>query len=147
MGESGGGQETNGESATEDLVAAARSFAGADLRDLWVFDREDQRALYVRDDVAENLADETVERYIDNERLGYVSRDTYDALHYAEFQYTVRGFDHFEQFRTFLADDGIRVGVIASVDAPGEHDFSTLVETIHEVAGEHGVAALAPGAD
>ncbi len=32
-----------------------------------------------------------ISQFIDNERFGYVTRDTYETLYYADYGYTVRG--------------------------------------------------------
>lgn len=127
------------------LLDVLHSFGDDSLRDLWVFDGDTQQPLFLREDVESALADADVERYINNERYGFVTRDTYNALHYAEFYYTVRGFDEFEQYRTFVAGDVERVGVLCSFDRRnGGYDFADLTEHINSLAADHAVQSLLP---
>ena len=82
--------------ATDSLLATVRAFGDDSLRDVWLFDQWTHERLFVRDDVAERLADVDVKGFVDNERYGYVTRDTYEAIWYSEYRYTVRGFESFE---------------------------------------------------
>ncbi len=113
------------------LVAVAQEFGGDALRDVWVFDQDELEPLYLREDVAKRIEDIDVEVYLDNERMGYVTRDTYEALTYAEYEYTVRGLSEFVQFRTFVPGAGQSVGVYVSFDVGGAYDFGELNERIH----------------
>ncbi len=129
------------------LVAALRDTLGERLRDVWVLDERTQQPLFLREDVAEQIEDVEVEKHLDNERYGFVTRETYDRLHYSEFRYTHRGFDTWELFRTFLVGDDRRVGVLVGVDADGRScDFGALTDTVHAFGAEYGVAAFAPAA-
>ncbi len=107
-------------------------------------DEGTHETVYLRPDVRERLADISLDRYIDNERLGYLSHDTYEGLHYAEFRYTVRGFDRFTQFRTFLGDDEGRIGVLASVDAGAGVDWNAVFDAAAGVVAEKGTRSIAP---
>jgi hypothetical protein len=131
-------------SAHAALLAALKGECGPALRDVHVMDEHTHESVFLRSDVRERLADVSLERYIDNERLGYLSHDTYEGLHYAEFRYTVRGFDEFTQFRTFLGDGEGRIGVLASVDAAASPDFDALFEAVSGVVADTGTAALGP---
>lgn len=121
---------------TEALLAALRD-ASDGLRDAWLFDETAYTALFVRSDVEDRIADVAVERYVDNERYGYVTRETYESLHYTEYRYTVRAFDEFVQYRTFLtAADGDRVGLMASFDPDAEPDYRALTDQLVETAAD-----------
>jgi hypothetical protein len=136
------------ESPSERLLGVFRDFGGEALRDVWVFDERAFERVYVRDDVAEAIADGDldVERFVDNERYGFVTRQTYESLYYADYGYTVRGLSSFEQFRTFLCDQPI--GVFASFDlADDGYDYRQLDESVQELALELGPEAFAPEAD
>jgi hypothetical protein len=127
------------------LLDGVREFGGDHLRDLWLFDQNGHESLYLRDDVAEKVEGVDVGRHIDNERFGYVTRETYNQLNYAEYRYTIRGFDRYEQFRTFLADNGLRVGVFASFDRrDGGYDFAGLEDRIYEAASGYDTQAFLP---
>jgi len=130
------------------LVDALVDALGDNLRDVWVLDPHTQQSLYLRADVADRIEDVDVEKHLDNERYGFVTRETYDRLHYSEFRYTHRGFDTWELFRTFVTDGDIQVGVVVGVDADGtNYDFGALADAVRDLADEHGVVALAPVAD
>ncbi|MFC7177532.1 DUF7522 family protein [Halosegnis marinus] len=108
--------------ADDRLLAVVREATGDALRDLWLFGEDGERAVYVRDDVAEALEGVDTDPYIDNERYGYITRATYEDLTYASYEYTVRGFDAFVTFRTFVGG----VGVLVSVDAGTDFDAGAL---------------------
>lgn len=131
--------------ATDRLVAAFQTFGGEALRDVWLFDQWTYERLYVRDDVEPVLSDLDVEAFIDNERYGYVTRDTYESLYYADYEYTVRGFSTFQQFRTFFVDPEDRVGVFAGFDDKETgYDFGALYDAVHDVVDEFAVADFTP---
>lgn len=119
---------------TDRLVAVLRDADGDSLRDAWLFDEQGYEPVYVRSDVRAQIADVDVERYIDNERYGYITRDTYESLHYTDYEYTVRGFDEFVQYRTFLPAGDDRVGLMASYDPDTPVDFKRLTARLTEVA-------------
>ena len=129
----------------EALVDAFQSFGNAALRDVWLFDQSSHEAMYVREDVERKIADVDVATFVDNERYGYVTRDTYAALHYTSYEYTVRGFEGYEQFRTFLSNDPEKIGVFASFDRrDGGYAFGTLYEELVAVVADQPVESFAP---
>ncbi|WP_327052531.1 DUF7522 family protein [Halomicrococcus gelatinilyticus] len=137
--------DTNGDDVRTALVAAFSEFGGDSLRDVWLFDESDFEPLYLRDDVEEKLASVDVSKFIDNERYGFVTRETYDQLYYASYRYTVRGFDDFEQFRTFVEDDDAHVGVFASLDQrSGGYEYATLDAHVQDIVSGYELATLSP---
>lgn len=119
---------------TSQIVDACRYFGGERLRDIWIFDDERHASLYLRDDVAATVDDVDVSQYVDVERYGYVTRETYEDLHYADYRYTVRGFDEYDQYRTFFGDGERRIGLFASFDSAVEPcDFRSLTESLDEL--------------
>ncbi|MCD2199529.1 hypothetical protein LPA44_06415 [Halobacterium sp. KA-4] len=127
------------------LVDALRDALGDTLRDVWVLDQRTQQPLYLREDVAERIEDVAVEKHLDNERYGFVTRQTYNLLHYSEFRYTHRGFDTWELFRTFVTDDDAKVGVVVGIDSNDTgYDFGALTDIVHDLADEYGAGAFAP---
>ena len=131
--------------AKDALVEAFSSFGGDALRDVWLFDRGSHEVMYLRDDVERKLSDVDVAKFVDNERYGYITRDTYGDLYYADYKYTVRGFDEFELFRTFLSEDDDRIGTFASFDpTQGRCDYRMLYETIGDVVADYPIEAFAP---
>jgi hypothetical protein len=134
--------------AAERLVATFREFGGADLRDVWLFDQWVHERLFVREDVAATLVDVDVVSCVDNERYGFVTRDTYEQLYSSDYEYTVRTLSTFKQFRTFLDDDGDRVGVFASFDRSESHrDFDALADAVADLTDGVAVAELRPTDD
>ncbi|KAB1196049.1 MULTISPECIES: hypothetical protein [Haloferax] len=132
--------------AASRIVETVRAFGGDALRDLWVFDRQGYEHLYIRADVADAIDTVDVAKFIDNERFGYVTRDTYEALYYADYGYTVRGFDTFEQFRTFVGDGP--VGMFASFDRGSSgRDFATLNDRIQALSNEFDFSRLTTPAE
>ena len=132
----------NGKSA---LVEAFASFGGDALRDVWLFDQSSYESLYLRDDVGEKIADVDVATFVDNERYGYVTRETYADLHYTSYEYTVRGFGEYEQFRTFLAEDDRKIGLFASFDRrPGGYNFGDLQTSVDGLLEEYPTATFVP---
>lgn len=137
--------EQNEDGVETALVSAFSGFGGEALRDVWLFDESEFKSLYLRDDVGEKLASVDVPKFIDNERYGFVTRDTYDQLYYASYRYTVRGFDDFEQFRTFVGSEDSHLGVFASFDQrPGGYEFAALDERVQDIVSGHDVATLSP---
>lgn len=119
---------------TSQVVDACRYFGGERLRDIWIFDAERHASLYLRDDVAATVDDVDVSQYVDVERYGYVTRETYEDLHYADYRYTVRGFDEYDQFRTFFGEGDERIGLFASFDSHVEPcDFRALTESLDDI--------------
>ncbi|WP_202935089.1 DUF7522 family protein [Halorussus amylolyticus] len=127
------------------LLRTLTAFGSDALRDVWLFDQSDHESMYLRDDVERKIADLNVAKYVDNERYGYVTRDTYADLHYTSYEYTVRGFDGYEQFRTFLSNDAQRIGVFASFDRrEGGYDFGTLYDDLMDVVADHHIDSFRP---
>lgn len=134
--------EESGSETKEALVSAFAAFGGDYLRDIWLFDQSDFEVLFLRGDVADKLEAVDVAKFIDNERFGFITRDTYDQLYYASYQYTIRGFDEFEQFRMFFDDDR-HVGMFASLDRrPGGHDYESLYRHVTDIAAGYEVPSV-----
>ncbi|MGM0591706.1 MAG: DUF7522 family protein [Halobacteriota archaeon] len=117
----------------ERLVATFLDFGGDSLRTVWVFDQTTHERLYVREDVSASMGNDRVRKFVDNERYGYITRSTYESLYDCDYSFTVRGFDSFELFRTFIATDAKAVGVFAGFDAIEDgYDFGSLNREIQE---------------
>lgn len=127
-----------------ELVSTLRRTGGDGLRDAWLFDEVGHESLYLRDDIASRVSELEVDRYIDNERYGYVTRETYESLHYTEYEFTIRGFDDFLQYRTFLRTvDDDHVGLMASFDPSVGIDFRALTEDLYGVFEEKPIEVVA----
>ena len=127
-----------GDDAKAALASVFSEFGGESLRDVWLFDRSAFEPLCLREDVSAKLETVDVARFVDNERYGFVTRDTYDQLYHASYRYTARGFDDFEQFRTFFEADGTRLGVFAGFDQrDGGYEYAALDDRVQETASEY----------
>ncbi|WP_458190289.1 DUF7522 family protein [Haladaptatus sp. NG-WS-4] len=141
-------REEQGSETKDVLVSAFAEFGGERLRDIWLFDQTDYEVLYLRDDVETKLEDVDVSKYVDNERFGFVTRDTYDQLYYASYRYTVRGFDDFEQFGMFFSDDERNVGVFASFDQRlSGYDYESLFRHMTDIASGYDVPTVSSTED
>jgi len=131
--------------AKDRVVSTLEAFGGDSLRDAWLFDDATRESLFLRPDVEDAIEPVDVEKYIDIERYGYVTRETYEDLHYTSYGYTVRGFSAYDQFRTFLEDGGVRIGLLASFDrVEGGHDWAALDDRLQRLLREHPIGAFEP---
>ncbi|MEZ3143584.1 hypothetical protein [Halobaculum sp. MBLA0143] len=123
----------------DDLVSALRDAGGDGLRDAWLFDETGHESLYLRPDVRDRVTDLNVEQYIDNERYGYVTRNTWESLHYTDYEFTIRGFGEFLLYRTFLGDGDRPVGLMASFDPEVAVSFPELTRTLYDCVADESV--------
>ncbi|WP_336359242.1 DUF7522 family protein [Haladaptatus sp. ZSTT2] len=131
--------------AKRKLVECIEAFGEDALRDIWLFNPTRYEALYIRDDVEANIEDINVNNFVDNERYGYITRDTYNALSHATYQYSVHGFDEFEQFRTFFGEETTDSGVFISLDAHnGAYDFGDLYDKLMAYAARVDLSSVTP---
>ncbi|MFC6732629.1 MULTISPECIES: hypothetical protein [unclassified Haladaptatus] len=131
--------------AKRQLVECIESFGGDALRDIWLFDPSRYEALYIREDVKANIDNIEVNDFVDNERFGYITRDTYNALSHATYQYSVHGFDEFEQFRAFLGSNTTDPGVFISFDCDTDgYNFAKLYGTLMDFSATTDSSRLTP---
>lgn len=128
----------------DELVEICRSYGGDRLRDVWIFTADAEESVYLRDDLEAKLDGVDVDQFIDAERYGYIERDTYEALYYAEYEYTLRGMDEFDQYRTFLGDRSNRIGLMLSFDTNGEIDYRALTDDLRTLYERYGPDELSP---
>lgn len=141
----GNGSEGRPVDAKTALVDAFFSFGNGALRDVWLFDQSSHESLFLRDDVAEKITDLDVATFVDNERYGYVTRETYADLHYTSYEYTVRGFDEYEQFRTFLTEDERKIGLFGSFDRRDSgYNFGDLHATVKDLVDSYPPETFVP---
>jgi hypothetical protein len=158
--------------ATDRLVDVVRRFGEDRTRDVWTFDRAGRRRLFARPDVADANDDDAaaMARAVDDERYGFVTRNTFEALYDDPYAFTVRGFEAFDLFRTFLGAPGgppdvdatvrppVEVGLVARFDASSRDpdpdpdvddgsdpvDYRALDAALRAVVDDVGAAAVAP---
>lgn len=65
------------------------------------------------------------------------------VVHYTGYEFTIRGFDEFLLYRTFLGADEACVGLMASFDTDADVDFPTVTRTLAETADGAGIGVVA----
>jgi len=109
-----GGQ---GPTLEEQIVSICRTTVGDGLRSVILFTEEDHDILYMRRDLEKmGEAVRTVkEQFVDNERLGFDSRETYDELmvdpdtepDIGEYEFTIRVFSQGFISRVLVGERGV----------------------------------------
>jgi hypothetical protein len=94
------------ENARSELVRAARTAVGDELRSLTYFTPDDVAQLYLRDDL-ERSAD--LLGFAENERLGFRSQSAYDSTELGEYEFTIRAFSDGYLTRVIGDDHGVWV--------------------------------------
>jgi len=94
------------EEQRENLVAAARTVVGDELRSLTYFTAEDLDQLYLREDLSKGA---DLVGFAENERQGFRSRDAYRETELGEYQFTIRVFEYGYLTRVIAGDHGVWV--------------------------------------
>jgi len=88
------------------LISACRTAIGDRLRSMVYFTAADYEQIYLRSDL-EHEAD--IERFVNNERLGFTSMQTYGASELGDYYYTIRAFEYGYITRVIEGDHGVFV--------------------------------------
>lgn len=118
------------ETVAEELVSAARTAVGDELRSVVYFDVDDHEQLYLRDDL-EPGAD--LNAFAANERLGFTSQLTYGASELGEYLFTIRAFEHGFLTRVIVGEHGVFV----TTDEMSIDRFEETSTAIRGVLREH----------
>lgn len=94
------------EAFADELVAAARTAVGDELRSVVYFDLDDYEQLYLRSDLE---SDADLDAFVTNERLGFTSQVTYGDSELGAYLYTIRAFDRGFLTRVVGGDHGVFV--------------------------------------
>lgn len=97
--------EISDELASE-LVSAARTAVGDELRSVTYFDEDDVGQIYRREGL-DRTAD--LVGFADNERLGFRSQRTYRNSQLGSYDFTIRVFDNGYLTRVIVGDRGVWV--------------------------------------
>ncbi|WP_254765800.1 DUF7522 family protein [Salinilacihabitans rarus] len=89
-----------------ELLSVCRTAIGDDLRSATYFTPEEYDQFYLRSDL-EHGAD--VERFVENERLGFTSQRTYGDTELGEYEFTIRVFEWGYVTRVVVGDRGVFV--------------------------------------
>jgi hypothetical protein len=94
------------ETLAEELVGAARTATGDELRSATAFDRDGHEQLSLRSDLG-SAAD--VETFVENERLGFASRHADGDTELGDYPFTVRSFEFGFPTRVIVGEEGVFV--------------------------------------
>lgn len=122
---------TDGISASQrdELVSAARTTVGDELRSVTYFTEEAVDQLYLRDDL-EQSAD--LVGFADTERLGFRSQTDYDLSELGRYRFTIRVFDQGYLTRVIVGGHGVWV----TTDEMSIDRFEELASALAGVLGE-----------
>jgi hypothetical protein len=90
----------------EELVSAARTAVGDELRSVTSFTDDDVEQLYLRGDLE---ADADLVGFAETERLGFRSQTDYRGSELGPYRYTIRVFDEGYLTRVIVDDRGVFV--------------------------------------
>ena len=124
------GGEHISEEFAEEIVSAARTAAGDELRSVTYFDIDDYEQLYLRSDL-EQTAD--LDAFVANERLGFRSQLTYEGTELGEYLFTVRAFGYGFLTRAIVGEHGVFV----TTDGMDMEMFEEVTAAIRGVLREH----------
>ena len=94
------------DSLVEELVSVCRTAIGDDLRSIVYFTPDDYEQIYLRGDLARGA---DLSHFVENERLGFRSQQTYGDTELGEYQFTIRVFEWGYITRTIVGDHGVFV--------------------------------------
>lgn len=130
------------EKLTEGIVSICRTGIGDSLRSVIYFTPEEFDLLYLRQDLYddEERAREGKARFVENERLGFDARETYDSLaaepgtepDIGEYEFTVRVFSEGFISRVLVGNEGI----ILTTDTIDMRDFETVAVALRVLLTE-----------
>lgn len=124
------------------IVSICRTGIGDSLRSIIYFTPDEFELLYLRQDLYDNedRAREAKARFVENERLGFDSRETYNTLaaepgsepDIGEYEFTVRVFSEGFVSRVLVGNEGI----ILTTDSIDMRDFETVVIALRVLLAE-----------
>lgn len=97
-------ENTLTEEQREELVSAARTAVGDELRSITYFTPDEVEQIYLREDL-DQAAD--LVGFADNERLGFQSQQAYGETELGEYLSTIRMFDNGYLTRVIVGDHGV----------------------------------------
>lgn len=113
----------------EELVSAARTVVGDELRSITYFTEDTVEELYLRKDL-DRTAD--LVGFAENERLGFRAQMAYTGTRLGEYQFTIRVFERGYLTRVIVGGHGVWV----TTDAMQMDLFEELATAVSSVLGE-----------
>jgi predicted Zn-dependent protease len=114
------------EDLAEELVSAARTSVGDELRSVTYFTPDDFEQLYLRADL-ETGAD--VARFVSQEIHGFEAHDAYGNTELGEFTFVIRVFEHGYLTRVIVGERGVFV----TTDELDMKSFEELAAAVRQV--------------
>lgn len=114
----------------DQLLSACRTAVGDELRSLTYFTRDDYRHIYLREDL-ERGPDPLA--FVETERMGFASQDTYEWSELGEYKFTVRAFENGYVVRV-IGDDS---GAYATTDSLTMDLFWEVAEAMQQILEEY----------
>lgn len=114
----------------QELVSAARTAIGDELRSITYFTREAYEQVYLRSDLEQ---DADLAAFAANERLGFTSQMTYGDSELGEYLFTIRVFDSGYLTRVITGNHGAFV----TTDELHMDLFEEVATAIRSVLREH----------
>jgi hypothetical protein len=90
----------------EELLSAARTTVGDELRSLTYFTEATVDQLYLRDDLDQ---DADIAGFAETERVGFRSKQTYEGTELGGYEFTIRVFENGYLSRIIVGDRGVWV--------------------------------------
>ena len=130
------------EEAADQLVRACRTAVGDSLRSVVYFTPESEQFLYLRSDLEERgeRSREVKRQFVENERMGFTSQETYDRLteegdarlDIGDYEFTVRVFTEGFISRVIVGEHG----VLLTADEMHVDEFEELAVTLRKLLAE-----------
>lgn len=114
------------EAVESELVRAARTTVGDELRSVTHFTEQSVEQLYLRDDL-ESTAD--LAGFADIERFGFRPRKGYQDTELGAYRFTIRAFEHGYLTRVIEGDHGVFV----TTDPMARNRFEEVANAVREV--------------
>jgi hypothetical protein len=115
----------------QQLVSVCRTAIGDDLRSIVYFTRDEYDQIYLRSDLDQ---DADIERFVENERLGFMSQKAYGESELGDYQFTIRVFEWGYVTRAIIGDHGVFV----TTDPLNMREFEEVETSVRTVLGEFG---------
>ena len=120
---------TSTDDLADELISVCRTATGDELRSITYFTADDYEQLYLRSDLER---DADIDRFVENERLGFTSQQTYGDSELGEYEFTIRVFEWGYVTRVIVGDHGVYV----TTDPLNMNEFHEVATAIRNVFGD-----------
>lgn len=117
------------EGDADQLLRACRTAIGDELRSLTHFTSDDYTHIYLRQDLQRG---QDPMAFVETERLGFTSQQTYEWSELGEYRYTIRAFENGYIVRVIVGDHGAYV----TTDPLTMDRFDEVAEAVKRILAE-----------